>query len=43
MEERKDVIIAVAGAGYVGLSMTTLLAQHHIVTVVDVVAEKVGM
>ena len=33
--------IAVAGTGYVGLSMATLLAQHHSVTAVDVVAEKV--
>ena len=33
--------IAVAGAGYVGLSIATLLSQHHTVTVVDVVQEKV--
>ena len=33
--------IAVAGTGYVGLSMATLLAQHHSITAVDVVAEKV--
>ena len=33
--------IAVAGAGYVGLSIATLLSQHHFVTVVDVVQEKV--
>ena len=33
--------IAVAGTGYVGLSMATLLAQHHRVTAVDVIAEKV--
>lgn len=33
--------IAVAGTGYVGLSMATLLAQHHQVTVVDVIPEKV--
>ena len=32
--------IAVAGAGYVGLSIAVLLAQHHDVTVVDVVPEK---
>ena len=35
--------IAVAGAGYVGLSMATLLSQRHSVTVVDVVPEKVSM
>jgi len=35
--------IAVAGTGYVGLSIATLLAQHHEVTAVDVVAEKVDM
>ena len=33
--------IAVAGTGYVGLSLATLLAQHHHVTAVDVVPEKV--
>ena len=33
--------IAVAGTGYVGLSMATLLAQHHSVVAVDVVEEKV--
>ena len=33
--------IAVAGTGYVGLSIATLLAQHHSVTAVDVIAEKV--
>lgn len=32
--------IAVAGTGYVGLSIATLLAQHHIVTAVDIVPEK---
>ncbi len=35
--------IAVAGTGYVGLSIATLLAQHHEVTAVDIVAEKVNM
>lgn len=34
--------IAVAGTGYVGLSMATLLAQHHKVTAVDVIADKVA-
>ena len=35
--------IAVAGTGYVGLSIATLLAQHHTVTAVDIVAEKVEL
>lgn len=35
--------IAVAGMGYVGLSLATLLSQHHQVTAVDVVAEKVEL
>ena len=35
--------IAVAGTGYVGLSMAVLLAQHNDVTAVDIVAEKVEM
>ena len=37
----KDYTIAVAGTGYVGLSIATLLAQHHKVTAVDVIPEKV--
>lgn len=37
----KDIKIAVAGTGYVGLSIATLLAQHHQVTAVDVIPEKV--
>lgn len=41
MREFKDLKIAVAGTGYVGLSIATLLAQHHHVMAVDVVAEKV--
>ena len=41
MKEFKDLKIAVAGTGYVGLSIATLLAQHHQVTAVDVVPEKV--
>ena len=39
----KDLKIAVAGTGYVGLSIATLLAQHHQVTAVDVIPEKVEM
>ncbi len=39
----KDVKIAVAGTGYVGLSIATLLSQHHRVTAVDVIPEKVEM
>ncbi|MBP3553088.1 MAG: nucleotide sugar dehydrogenase [Bacteroidaceae bacterium] len=41
MKELKDIRIAVAGTGYVGLSMATLLAQHHPVVAVDVIPEKV--
>ena len=41
MREFKDLQVAVAGTGYVGLSIATLLAQHHKVTAVDVVPEKV--
>ena len=36
-----NVKIAVAGTGYVGLSLTTLLAQHNEVTAVDIIPEKV--
>ena len=39
----KDLKIAVAGTGYVGLSIATLLSQHHQVTGVDVIPEKVDM
>ena len=41
MRDFKDLKIAVAGTGYVGLSIATLLAQHHEVTAVDVIPEKV--
>lgn len=41
MREFKDLRIAVAGTGYVGLSIATLLSQHHQVTAVDVIADKV--
>lgn len=41
MREFKDIKVAVAGTGYVGLSIATLLSQHHHVTAVDVIPEKV--
>ena len=41
--DTKDLKIAVAGTGYVGLSIATLLSQHHQVTTVDVISEKVDM
>lgn len=41
MDNKKDIKIAVAGTGYVGLSIATLLSQHHHVTAVDVIPEKV--
>jgi UDPglucose 6-dehydrogenase len=41
MRKFEDIKIAVAGTGYVGLSLATLLAQHHQVIAVDVIAEKV--
>ena len=41
MKNIKDLKIAVAGTGYVGLSIATLLSQHHKVTAVDVILEKV--
>ncbi len=43
MREFKDLKIAVAGTGYVGLSIATLLSQHHQVTAVDIVPEKVDL
>ena len=39
----KNYKIAVAGTGYVGLSIATLLSQHHQVTAVDIVPEKVAL
>lgn len=39
----KDYKIAVAGTGYVGLSIATLLAQYHHVIAVDIIPEKVEM
>ena len=41
MNDFKNIKIAVAGTGYVGLSIATLLSQHHHVTAVDVIPEKV--
>ena len=43
MKDFKDIKVAVAGTGYVGLSIATLLAQHHQVTAVDVIPEKVDL
>ena len=43
MREFKDLKIAVAGTGYVGLSIATLLSQHHHVTAMDIVPEKVEL
>ncbi len=40
---KKDYKIAVAGTGYVGLSIAILLSQHHQVTAVDIVPEKVDL
>ena len=41
MNDFKNIKIAVAGTGYVGLSIATLLSQHHHVTAVDIIPEKV--
>ena len=43
MREFKDLKIAVAGTGYVGLSIATLLSQHHKVMAVDIIPEKVEL
>lgn len=43
MKPYKELKIAVAGTGYVGLSIATLLSQHHQVTAVDVIPEKVDL
>ena len=43
MREVNDLKIAVAGTGYVGLSIATLLSQHHEVTAVDIIPEKVEL
>ena len=42
MRDFKDLKIAVAGTGYVGLSIATLLSQHHSVLAVDVIPDKVN-
>lgn len=41
MRDFKDLKIAVAGTGYVGLSLAVLLSQNHDVTAVDIIPEKV--
>ena len=43
MKSFENIKIAVAGTGYVGLSIATLLSQHHQVTAVDVIPEKVDL
>ena len=43
MRPFEDLKIAVAGTGYVGLSIATLLSQHHTVTAVDIIPEKVEL
>ena len=43
MREFKELKIAVAGTGYVGLSIATLLSQHYKVTAVDIIPEKVKL
>lgn len=43
MKKIKDLKIAVAGTGYVGLSIATLLSQHHQVKAVDIISEKVDL
>lgn len=43
MRDFKELKIAVAGTGYVGLSIATLLSQHHQVTAVDIIPEKVDL
>jgi hypothetical protein len=40
---KTDYKIAVAGTGYVGVSIATLLSQHHQVTAVDIIPEKVNL
>ena len=40
MRDFKDIKVAVTGTGYVGLSIATLLSQHHHVTAVDVIRKR---
>ena len=42
MKNFKDITVAVAGTDYVGLSIATLLSQHHHITAVDVIPKKVN-
>ena len=42
-DREKNITVAVAGTGYVGLSIATLLSQHHKVYAVDIVPEKVEL
>lgn len=43
LKKNRDIILAVAGAGYVGLSIATLLSQHHTVYLTDILPEKVDL
>lgn len=43
MKEFKDLKIAIAGIGYVGLSITTFLSQHHKVYAVDIIHDKIEL
>ena len=43
MKDFKDINVAVAGTGYVGLSISVLLAQHNKVKAVDIIPEKVKL
>lgn len=43
MKDKKDLKITVAGTGYVGLSIATLLSQHHSVVAIDIIPEKVEL
>ena len=43
MKDNRNIKIGVAGTGYVGLSISVLLSQHHQVTAVDIVEDKVNL